>query len=99
MDEIHRTGRVAHIDELGRLAHMSESTLRRLFKDYTGKTLGDYLREMRMVTAARMLLLTDASISTIATESGYADANYFARVFKKVFGISPVAYRREARQG
>lgn len=100
MDHIDRTGRAtADLPELCALAHMSESTLRRQFKEYTGKTLGDYLRDQRMVSAARALLLTDASIGEISAEMGFHDANYFTRTFRKVYGTSPVAYRRAARQG
>lgn len=100
MHHIERTGRAtADLDELCRLSHMSPSTLRRAFKAYTGKTLNEFLRDEQMAAAARMLLLTDESVGGIAEEMGFPDANYFTRVFRQVFGISPVAYRREARQG
>ena len=51
-----------------------------------------------MVTAARKLLATNKRVSTIAYELGYNDQNYFTRVFKSVFGISPDQYRKEARK-
>lgn len=77
---------------------LSDSSLRRLFKEHTGKTPFDFMKELRMVTAARRLLVTNKRVSTIAYELGYNDQNYFARVFKSVFGISPDRYRKEARK-
>ena len=79
------------------LAGVSETTLRRLFKQQTGKTLGDYTVELRMQTAARRLLTTDKPISDIAYDVGYDTPNYFTRVFKSCFGISPCEYRKNAR--
>ena len=91
--------RTPNIGELCTLSHMSESTLRRSFKEHTGKTIGDYLRDLRMSSAARMLLLTDSPVGEVATELEFGDANYFARVFHSVFGISPSKYRQQARRG
>ena len=72
--------------------------MRRLFKEHTGKTPFEFMKELRMVTAARKLLATNKRVSTIAYELGYNDQNYFTRVFKSVFGISPDQYRKEARK-
>lgn len=80
------------------LAHMSESTLRRSFKEHTGKTIGEYVREMRLASAARRLAFGDESIRRIAVEVGLPDANYFARAFREVFGLSPSDYRRVVRE-
>jgi|GEM_PF-1906724 len=100
MDEITRNEKAApDVARLCVLAHMSESTLRRTFKEYTGKTMGEFHRELRMVAGARLLMLTEDSIADIAAKVGFPDPNYFTRVFRQVFGIAPLAYRREARQG
>ncbi len=95
---------VAHPSEpfdtefLARMADMSPSSLRRLFKEHTGKSPGAFARDLRMTTAARRLLVTDQRISTIAYELGFDDANYFARIFKSVFGVSPQKYRSASRE-
>ena len=95
---------VAHPSEpfdsefLARMADMSPSSLRRLFKEHTGKSPGAFVRDLRMTTAARRLLVTDQRISTIAYELGFDDANYFARIFKSVFGVSPQEYRAASRE-
>ena len=83
---------------LSHMAQMSPSTLRRLFKEHTGKSPGDFIRDLRMVTAARRLLTSDAGISQIAYEVGYDDPNYFARMFKKTFGVSPREYRSASQE-
>ncbi len=84
-------------DQLSAMAHMSPSSLRRLFKQTTGKSPGDFIKEIRMVTAARMLLVSDERISTIAYTIGFDDPNYFARKFKERFGVSPQVYRQNAQ--
>jgi AraC-like DNA-binding protein len=50
-----------------------------------------------MVTAARMLLVSDERISSIAYTLGFDDPNYFARKFKERFGVSPQIYRQNAQ--
>lgn len=83
-------------EQLCNIANMSETSLRRNFKKHTGKTLGDFLNELKMVTAARRLLVTDERISAIAYELGFEDANYFSRRFKETYGVSPQQYRKSA---
>lgn len=95
---------VAHPSEpfdtefLARMADMSPSSLRRLFKEHTGKSPGVFVRDLRMTTAARRLLVTDERISAIAYDLGFDDANYFARIFKSTFGVSPQKYRAASRE-
>ena len=83
---------------LSRMANMSQSSLRRLFKEHTGKSPGDFVKELRLVTAARRLLVSDERVSVIAYEVGFDDPNYFSRLFKENFGVSPQVYRRSARE-
>ena len=80
--------------ELCELAGFSESTLRRLFKEQTGKTVYDFIKDIKMTNAARKLLVTNEPISSIAYALGYETPSYFAKCFKEVFGLSPQEYRR-----
>ena len=64
-----------------------------LFKAATGTTIGAYKRALKLTAAKKMLIETDKRISEIALECGYADANYFTRVFTEHEGISPTEYR------
>ena len=80
------------------LADISQSTLQRLFKQHTGKTPREFIKELRMVTAARRLLITDERISTIAYELGFDNVPYFSKLFKSVYGVSPQLYRKISRE-
>lgn len=80
------------------MADMAETTFRRLFKQHTGKTAVDYIRELRLTTAARKILITTTPISDIAYELGYDDPNYFIRIFKKNYGMTPRQYRDSIKE-
>ncbi|KIL41966.1 hypothetical protein SD70_03615 [Gordoniibacillus kamchatkensis] len=86
------------IEKMGRMVNVSASSLRRLFKQHTGKSPSDYLIELRMVVAAKKILETDERISDIAYQVGIEDPNYFSRVFRKHFGVTPFSYRQLARE-
>lgn len=67
----------------------------RKFKRVTGLPPMNYLKIYRLELAQEKLRNSTASISSIAADCGFLDANYFTRCFKKHFGVSPIAYRRE----
>ena len=63
-----------------------------MFKKFTGKSLTNYLAQIRIERACQLITLNkDApeKFYTIARRVGYEDYQYFVRVFKKVLGISP----------
>lgn len=71
---------------------MSRTQLWRIFKNTTGKSLGDYIRDMRMQKASDMLRTGRYRISEVAYEVGFSDPKYFAKCFLKEFGMSPSSY-------
>ncbi|MDA3731908.1 AraC family transcriptional regulator [Niameybacter massiliensis] len=83
--------------EMSRMAELSESRFRTLFKKQVGKKPLEYLNEIRMMTAARKLLISGDNISDIAYEIGFEDPNYFSRIFKKYFCMTPKQYRDNAK--
>lgn len=85
------------IQSLSEMAQVSQTSFRRLFKAHTGKSPSDYIRELRMTSAARMLLTSNREIAEIGYQVGFSDANYFSRTFRQVFGVSPHQYRRISR--
>ena len=80
------------IQSLSEMAQVSQTSFRRLFKAHTGKSPSDYIRELRMTSAARMLLTSDREIAEIGYQVGFSDANYFSRTFWLVFGVSQHLY-------
>ncbi len=68
---------------------VSISTLKRLFLDASGSSVGSFIRRLRMERAFRSLKNKEESILEIALSSGFEDASAFARTFKANFGYSP----------
>lgn len=71
---------------------VSIPTLSRAFERCSGYTFNEYLTEVRL-EVARKLLRSNFHVSEVAARCGFADPGYFARVFKKVHGIPPSQYR------
>ncbi len=73
--------------------YITPTYLSSLFKRKTGKTIGEYLTGVRMEQSVR--LLSDMRLKTyeVALAVGYEDPNYFAKVFKKEYGVTPSEYR------
>jgi YesN/AraC family two-component response regulator len=72
--------------------HMSYSQLYRKIKSLTGRTPNFLINNMRLQKACELLVHTDKSISETAFDVGYEDPAYFARLFKKTYGITPTKY-------
>lgn len=81
------------LKDLASLAHMSESAFSRFFKLHTGRTLSDYITDIRIGYVARMLVDTTDSISEISFKCGYLNLSNFNRMFKRKKGCSPSEYR------
>ncbi|WP_162463193.1 helix-turn-helix domain-containing protein [Paenibacillus psychroresistens] len=79
---------------LASLVYLNPAYLSRLFRKETGLSLSDYILQERMAKAADMLLCTDKTISEIADSLGYDNFSYFARLFKKIHGMTPQYYRK-----
>lgn len=91
--EEHSTEEVT-VSELSSLFGYSVPHFCRKFKDATGTSPMKYLMMYRLESACKKIVTEDRSISDIALEYGFSDSNYFARCFKKHFGIPPVKYRK-----
>ena len=83
-------------EEMCELCGVSESSLRRLFREQTGKTIHDFVKDLRMTYAAHRLVTTNDPISTIGYELGYESSSYFTKTFRETFGVSPQSYRRHS---
>ena len=87
------------LSELAEHFFVVPAYLSRKFKEKKNCTVMQYLENIRLRKARELLESTSLSISDIARTAGYNDSNYFARSFKKVYGVSPRDYRnREERR-
>jgi AraC-like DNA-binding protein len=68
-----------------------------VFKKSTGMTLNDYVNLMRLSYAQAMLMRDEASVLTVAMDSGFGSLSAFNKSFRKVAGMSPSDYRRDVR--
>jgi transcriptional regulator GlxA family with amidase domain len=79
-------------------SHLAERTLKRRFKAATGLTLIDYLQNLRLEEAKRLLESSKRAADAISAEVGYEDASFFRRIFKRRTGLTPLRYRRMFQQ-
>ena len=89
-ENIEQTITLAMISEYSGL---SKSYLSAIFRKKTGHTPIAFVNLMRVKSACRMLTETDMKINTICHKVGFQDPYYFSRIFTKLMGISPSAYR------
>jgi AraC family transcriptional regulator len=87
------------IDEVARWAGVSRSRLCQGFREHYGKSIGDYLRDLRLDAAARALRESDDSIAAIAVACGFSDHAHLSRMFREQRGTTPHEYRQRARSG
>ncbi|HBE02281.1 MAG: hypothetical protein A2096_06800 [Spirochaetes bacterium GWF1_41_5] len=99
LDEMRRdlSAPVYNIRPAANLLSVSSGYLRKIFRRHTGKTPSDYFRDMKIEASKSMLITEEKSIGRIAEILGFSDQFHFSRVFKKIIGISPLAYRCEMR--
>ena len=83
---------------LAEMAELSKQRFTSLFSSQLGKSPMVYVKELKLTTAARKLLVSNLHINDIAYELGYEDTNYFIREFKRAFGCTPNQYRHIAKE-
>ena len=81
------------LDDLSSIAGMSTSAFCRFFKTHTGRTAMDYLIDIRLGNAARLLVDTTAPISEICWQCGFNNLSNFNRIFKAKRGYTPRDFR------
>jgi two-component system response regulator YesN len=73
---------------------LNYSYLSRVFKQQWGQSFSKYLSELRIDYAKLLLSISSCSVNEVARQSGFANYNYFFRVFKERVGISPYQFNR-----
>lgn len=81
------------MQDMARMMNYSEAYFCKLFKQCFNKNFTSYLTEFRVAEAKKMLEKPTVNVKEIGKAVGYADSNYFAKVFKRITGQSPTEYR------
>lgn len=83
------------IKEISTNVYLSPGYLSTIFKTETGLTLYDYITQIRMEEAAKLILNSEGKIQDVAQAVGYNNTQSFIRFFKKTYKMTPLEYRRK----
>ena len=85
---------VPTLEEVAKVSSFSKFHFHRLFKTYTGETLNQFIRRIKLEQAAFSLLFDkERSITDVALSFGFSSSQNFATAFKKYFGMTPKTYK------
>jgi AraC family transcriptional regulator len=85
------------LSELAGAAGVHRVHFGREFRRHFGCTVGEYIQGLRVEFACRRISSSDASLSEIALEAGFADQSHFSRTFKHLVGVTPAHYKSLTR--
>ena len=91
-------GRRIRVEEAAAVAGMNPQYFCRYFKKHTGRTVTEYINDVRISQASRLLAQTDDKILHIAVRCGYENAGYFISRFRRSRGVSPSEYREQMKK-
>ena len=92
----HHYDEPVRVTEAARLCAVSSCCFMNLFKEVTGQSFVAYLSGYRVSKAQGLLSTTDKPISEISLEAGFCTQSYFGMVFRRVTGMTPLAYRLQS---
>lgn len=82
------------VQEIASCVGLSKRQLERLFRKIAGKSIQEFSRDLRVYYGLWLLANSNKSITTVATESGFADPSHFNRLFRATFGCPPSVLRK-----
>ena len=82
------------IDLMASLAHLSASHFARVFKKETGKAPMEYVQDLRLERAKKLLLAGDKTMTDIALDCGFGSPSYLSTCFQKQYKMTPKEYRK-----
>lgn len=91
----HNVGRTFGVADVARHAAMSESNLRRVFRNTLGISLGTYIRQTRLSKACGLLHAPELNVTAVSEACGFTSLFAFSRAFKHELKVSPLAYRQK----
>jgi len=87
------------LEEIAEIAGMSPNSFCRFFKNTTGKTYSDFVTEVRVGYACKLLISSKISMKEVCYESGFNSFSCFHEYFKKLTGQTPLVYQNAYRNG
>lgn len=87
------------LDRTAEHLHISKYYLCDLFKKQVNLTFWEYITQLRINHAKRLLVAGNLKVSEIAPQIGYLNASHFGRIFKEMIGCTPAEYRRNRESG
>ena len=84
-----------NIDIIAAQLGLGRTNFYRKVRELMGMSPNDYLRKCRMERAAELLCTSELAVNDVCVQVGMPDAQYFSRVFKTYFGVSPSVYREQ----
>ena len=94
----HRLDRIK-LGDVARSVGVHPSRLAHEFRARYGQSPGEYVRRLRLEWAAEQLRQEDANLADVAIRAGFYDQSHFSRMFRRVFGVAPAAWRRSRHRG
>ncbi|MFT3700862.1 MAG: AraC family transcriptional regulator [Agriterribacter sp.] len=91
---MHNFHREIYVHEVAEMLHMSAASFSRYFKHHTRKTFSDYVTEVRISHACKLLMQDDHSIAQVCFDSGFENLSNFYKHFRRITGVIPKEYRR-----
>lgn len=85
-------------EQLAEKMGMSHSTLHRKLKEFSGQTISQLIREVRLKKAKEILLNKNITVSEIAYKVGFGSASYFNKCFHEYFGAAPGEYKKQEQE-
>jgi AraC-like DNA-binding protein len=92
-----QSGRSPSVTELAKLFDMSRRSLLRRFKNATAMTVTNYITQVQVAKAKRLLATSDALVKQVAHETGFRSPSNFTLAFERNVGMTPTAFRGVAR--
>jgi len=84
-----------NVDMIAEEMGLSRSAFFKRMKSLTGKAPVDFIKDIRLARAAKLITATNMGITEIAYQVGFSDPGYFGKCFRKKFGITPKEYRNQ----
>jgi len=94
-DLIHESvGQPLTLSSIAREVGIHPAHLARTFRAHYRRSIGDYVRRLRIDSSCHQLVRSDIPLSEIALDAGFANQSHFTRTFRRLIGTTPAAYRK-----